>query len=305
MTAQFNPDVRALYENIIKRNVIPRDEFDYMPPRYGGGRVREEALCGNDGHYPSIQQIENSNFGGAYGRSSRPIVVGGSRKCGGVGVLKQAKVEPFINELDMDYMPVSASHGSGRAPRLTKAIKEQILEMHPELKIHMMRGGKVDFKKIWGQIKSGLSVVSKAAPVLAEIAGPEYSDSINKVGDISGKIGNIGGRRKAPRQGGSFKSFMKDFGTGFKQGLKTSSGIIAKTAPLGMALMPEFAPEIGAVAALSGATNKALGGRRRMTLPKSGRKRETARGLIVGDVMRKYGMSLPEASRYVKEKGLY
>ena len=40
MTAQFNPEVRALYEDIIKRNVVPRDNFDYMPQRYGGGRVR-------------------------------------------------------------------------------------------------------------------------------------------------------------------------------------------------------------------------------------------------------------------------
>ena len=320
MTAQFNPDVRALYEDIIKRNVIPIDNFDYMPQRYGGGRLREEALCGNDGHYPSISQIENSNFGGAYGRSSRPIVVGGSRKCGGVGVLKQARVEPFINELDMDYMPVSASHGAGRAPRLTKAIKQQILDMHPELKAHMIRGGKVDFKKLWGQIKSGLNVVSKAAPIISSLAPEEYRDTINKTGDISGKISNIGGRRKkagsmaqmaaidiarrmSKRKGAGF---WQDFGQGLKQGLKTSSGIIAKAAPIGMMLAPELAPEIGAIGAISGATNTALGGRRkRMTLPKSGHKRLENRGLVVGDVMRKYGMSLGEASRYVKEKGLY
>lgn len=304
MTAQFNPDVRALYEDIIKRNVIPRDEFDYMPQRYGAGRVREEALCGNDGHYPSISQIENSNFGGAYGRSSRPIVVGSGRKCGGVGVLKQAKVEPFINELDMDYMPVSTSHGSGRAPRLTKAIKQQILDMHPELKAHMIRGGKVDFKKIWQGIKDTASFVSKAAPIVSSLAPEEYRDTINKTGDISGKISGMG-RRKAPRQGGNFKSFMKDFGTGFKQGIKTTSGIVAKAAPIGMMLAPEFAPEIATIGAISGATNKALGGRRRMTLPKSGRKRETARGDIVAAIMRQRGVGLGEASRIVKQEGLY
>jgi hypothetical protein len=323
MSAQFNPDVRALYEDIIKRNVIPRDNFDYMPQRYGGGRLREEALCGNDGHYPSISQIENSDFGGAYGRASHPIQVGGSRKCGGVGVLKQARVEPFINELDMDYMPISASHGAGRVPRLTKAMKERILAEHPMLMQHQMRGGKIDWGKIWKGIKDTASFVSKAAPVAAQIAGPEYSDDINKVGNISGAISGMGRRKKAgsmaqmaaidlarramsKRKGGNFKSFMKNFGTGFKQGLKTSSGIIAKAAPIGMALAPEFAPEIGAVGALSGITNKALGGRRkRMTLPKSGHKRLENRGLVVGDVMRKYGMSLGEASKYVKDHGLY
>jgi len=71
-------------------------------------------------------------------------------------------------------------------------------------------------------------------------------------------------------------------------------------------LAPEFAPEIGAVGALSGITNKALGGRRkRMTLPKSGHKREVARGDIVSAIMRQRGVSLGEASRIVKQEGLY
>jgi hypothetical protein len=87
MTAQFNPKVRALYENIISQNVIPRDQFEYMPQRYGGGRIREDVLPGNNGHYPSIEQVEHSNMGGFYGRASHPIAVGSGRKCGGVGIL--------------------------------------------------------------------------------------------------------------------------------------------------------------------------------------------------------------------------
>ena len=43
----------------------------------------------------------------------------------------------------------------------------------------------------------------------------------------------------------------------------------------------------------------------RAKLPKSGAKRNSARGAIVSEIMKKHGMSLPEASRYVKEKGLY
>jgi len=320
MTAQFNPEVRNLYEEIIKRNVVrnPRDNFDYMPQRYGGGRVREEALCGNDGHYPSISQIENSNFGGAYGRASHPIAVGSGRKCGGVGVLKQARVEPFINELDQDYMPVSASHGSGRAPRLTKAIKDQILREHPELREHVMRGGKVDWGKIWKGVKNTLGFVSKAAPIAAQIAGPEYSDTIGKVGDISGAISGMGRRKKAGsmslaadlignyatrrRKGGNFKSFMKDFGTGFKQGMK---GVTKVAAPaLGVASI--FQPELLPLAAATGLASKAMGnGRKRMTLPKSGHKREVARGDIVSAIMKQRGVSLGEASRIVKQEGLY
>lgn len=314
MTAQFNPEVRALYEDIIKRNVVPRDEFDYMPQRYGGGRLREEALCGNDGHYPSISQIENSNFGGAYGRASHPIQVGGSRKCGGVGVLKQARVEPFINELDMDYMPVSASHGSGRAPRLTKAIKQQILDMHPELKAHMLRGGAVNWGKIWQGVKDTLGFVSKAAPIVSSLA-PEYADDINKVGNISGAISGMGRRKKAgsmahmaaidlarramsKRKGAGF---WQDFGQGLKTGFKDVTKIAAPALDIASIFQPELIP----LAAATGIANKAMGGRRRMTLPKSGHKREVARGDIVSAIMKQRGVSLGEASRIVKQEGLY
>jgi len=315
MTVQFNPDVRALYEEIIKRNVVhnPRDNFDYMPQRYGGGRVREEALCGNDGHYPSISQIENSDFGGAYGRASHPIVVGGSRKCGGVGVLKQARVEPFINELDQDYFPISASHGSGRAPRLTKAMKQQILDMHPELKAHMLRGGKVDFKKLWGQIKSGLNVVSKAAPIISSIAPEEYRDTINKTGDISGKISNIGGRRKAGSMSlaadliGNYatrrrgRGFWQDFGKGFKQGFKETAKIAAPA--LGVASI--FQPELAPLAAATGLASKAMGGRMSQARKKSvGHAKNQARGALVRQFMREKGMSLGQASSYIKQNNI-
>jgi hypothetical protein len=400
MTAQFNPDVRDLYEEIVKRNVIhnPRDNFDYMPERYGGSRVRDIALSGNDGHFPSNDQIIHSNMGGFYGRASHPIAVGSGRyerQCGGVGILKQARVEPFVNELDMDYMPVSASHGAGRAPRLTNKIKQMILEQHPELmqhhlaggaidwgkiwkgiknvgsfvskaapvlssiapeeyrdtinktgdisgkisglgrtprapritnaiknrimaqhpeiRAHVMSGGAVNWSKLWGQIKSGLNVVSKVAPVISSLAPEEYRDTINKTGDISGKISGLGrggnfahmaaidlARRAMSKKKGA--GFWKDFGTGFKQGFKQT----AKYAAPALGVASIFQPELLPLAAATGVASKALGnGRRRMTLPKSGHKREVTRGLIVGDIMRKYGMSLPEASKYVKANNLY
>lgn len=46
-----------------------------------------------------------------------------------------------------------------------------------------------------------------------------------------------------------------------------------------------------------------MGGRKQ--LPRSGHKREVARGDIVAAVMRQQGISLPAASRYVKDNGLY
>lgn len=302
MTAQFNPDVRALYEEIVKRNVVhnPRDEFEYMPERYGGARVRDMALSGNDGHFPSNEQIIHSNMGGFYGRASHPIAVGSGRRCGGVGILKQRVVEPFMNELDMDYMPVSASHGAGRAPRLTKAIKQKILDMHPELMEHHLAGGKIDFKKLFNQIKSGMSVVSKIAPVISSLAPEEYKSSINKVGDISGKISGLG-RGYAKGRGGNAKQFFRDFGKGFKQGFKGTAKVMSPILGVASLIQPELAP----LAAATYAANRAMGGRRRMTLPKSGQKREIARGDIVAAVMRQRGVSLGEASRIVKQEGLY
>lgn len=321
MTAQFNPEVRSLYEEIVKRNIVhnPRDNFDYMPQRYGGGRVREEALCGNDGHYPSISQIENSNFGGAYGRASYPIQVGGSRKCGGVGVLKEARVEPFINELDMDYMPVSSSHGAGRAPRLTKKIKEQILAQHPELREHVMRGGKISWGKIWKGVKDTLGFVSKAAPIAAQIAGPEYSDTIGKVGDISGAISGMGRRRAGSmslaadlignyatrrRKGGNAKQFFSDFAKGFKQGMKGTTKVMAPA--LGVASI--FAPELAPLAAATGLASKAMGnGRGGMTQARRksvGHAKNQARGALIRQLMREKGMSLGQASSYIKQHNI-
>jgi hypothetical protein len=300
MTAQFNPEVRALYDEIIRRNAN-RDNFEYLPARYGGKRVREDAVAGTNGHYPSSEVIEASNMGGFYGRASHPIAVGSGRKCGGVGVLKHAIAEPKVNELDQDYMPVSASHGAGRAPRLTKRMKDQILAEHPMLMEHHMRGGKINWSQIWKGIKDASSFVSKAAPIVQQLAPEEYKDTIGKVGNVSGAISGMG------RGAG----FWQDFGTGFKKGVRGTAKVVSKAAPIAAMVAPEFAPEIGAVGLASGVINKAMGGRhrkkagKRMTLPTSGHKREVSRGLIVGDIMRKYKISLPEASRYVKQNNLY
>jgi hypothetical protein len=167
MTAQFNPDVRNLYEGIVKKNVVhnARDTFEYLPERYGpevpqrligGGRVREEVLPGNNGHYPPTEAIEENHEGGFYGRYSHPTKVGSGRKYGGVGVIRH-RVEPYANELDMDYLGGArtfAPHLASKAPRLTAAIKQRILQQHPHLMEHHLAGGKIDWAKIWKGIKS-------------------------------------------------------------------------------------------------------------------------------------------------------
>jgi len=362
MTAQFNPEVRDLYERIIKRNVIdnPRDQFEYLPERYGslvgGGRVREEVLSGNNGHYPPIEAIEANHEGGFYGRASHPVIVGSGRKCGGVGVLKKA--QPIVNELDMDYFPVSASHGAGRAPRLTKAIKQRLLEQHPQLMAHHLAGGKIDWGKIWKGIKDIAHVTSKVAsnPIVQSFAPEEYRDTLSKVGDVSGAISGMGRKKRANYKRAVHRApkhmatihhphhlshpshrlpihmthpahpahpshmshpihgagFWEDFGRGFKKGLRDITGIASKATPVAMALAPEFAPEIGAVGLASGLANKALGGRHQrriggMTAHRRksvGHAKNQARGALVRQLMRENGMTLGQASKYIKDHNI-
>ena len=408
MTAQFNPDVRNLYEGIVKKNVVhnARDTFEYLPERYGpevpqrligGGRVREEVLPGNNGHYPPTEAIEENHEGGFYGRYSHPTKVGSGRKYGGVGVIRH-RVEPYANELDMDYLGGArtfAPHLASKAPRLTAAIKQRILQQHPHLMEHHLAGGKIDWGKIWKGIKSTAGMVSKAAPFVAEHLAPEeYKDTIGTIGKVSGAVSGMGRGGRAPRLTNAIKQrilqqhphlmehhlaggkidwgkiwkgikstagmvskaapfvaehlapeeykdtigtigkvsdavsgmgrsymhphqhivhgagFWQDFGTGFKKGFKGTTNFISKAAPIAAMVAPEFAPAIGAVGLASAAANKAMGGRhaRRNAgahLPKSGHKRNKARGDIVAAVMHQRGVSLAQASRIVKQEGLY
>jgi len=117
----------------------------------------------------------------------------------------------------------------------------------------------------------------------------------------------LGGRRKRlPKHYGA--GFWQDFGTGFKKGFKATTGIIAKAAPIASLIAPEFAPELATIGAVAGATNQAMGGRR-ARLPKSGRKpighaRNQARGAIVRQLMYERGMTLPQASHYIKANNI-
>ena len=309
MTVQFNPEVRAMYDKIIKRNAN-RNTFEYLPARYGGGRVREDVLPGTNGHYPSNEVIEASNMGGFYGRASHPIAVGSGRKCGGVGVLKHARAEPILNELDMDYMPVSASHGAGRAPRLTKRIKEQILAEHPMLMQHHLSGGKIDWGKIWKGIKDTASFVSKTAPIAAQLAPEEYRDTIGKVGNVSGAISGMGRKRyahKAIHPSMVHGAGWKEFAEGFKKGFKGTAKVASPILDVASVFQPELAP----VALGVHAVNAAMGGRhvRRAGMTAHRRKsvghaKNQARGALVRQLMREKHMSLGQASSFIKQHNI-
>lgn len=269
---KFNPNVRNLYKNILQKNIVdnPQDNLDYLPVRYGSpligsGRFRNNALSSQNPHYPSIEAVENSNFGGAYGRSDHNMRVGSGRKAprDGIAIMKNRVRPALVHEMDMNYMPTSTAesvHGGARHPRLTNAIKQKILEMHPELHEFHLAGGKIDWKKVWNGIKSTAGVVGKIAsnPITKVFIPEEYHDTLDKTGQVANGISGMGRRRVC--RGGNAKQFFKDFGHGFKIGVKGATNVASKILPIAAAFQPELIPLAGATIA----ANKAMGGRRRI-----------------------------------------
>jgi hypothetical protein len=212
-------------------------------------------------------------------------------------------------------------NGSGRNPRLTNAIKQRILKEHPELMQVHLSGGAINWKKIWDGIKKGASIVSKAAPIVSSLAPEEYRETINKTGDISNKISGMG------RISGA--GFWKDFGDGFVKGIKGSTKVASKVLPIVTAFAPEIAPLTGAVMATNAIINKGSGrkGRPRKIVggdlyppavegvveggkmskhrTKSvGHAKNQARGALIRQFMREKGLTLPQASSYIKQHNI-
>lgn len=215
-------------------------------------------------------------------------------------------------------------NGSGRKPqqRLTNAIKQRILNEHPELQHIHLSGGKIDWKNIWNNIKKGASFVSKAAPIVSSLAPEEYRDTINKTGDISGKISGMGRVSKSCKEGAGF---WKDFGDGFVKGIKGSTKVASKVLPIVTAFQPELLPLTGAVMAADQMINKGSGRRGRprklvagdlyppavqggkmsnQRKKSVGHAKNQARGALIRQLMREKGLTLPQASSYIKQHNI-
>jgi hypothetical protein len=229
-----------------------------------------------------------------------------------------ATLVPNHGNLMLNTFSDTNLNGSGRKPqqRLTNAIKQRILNEHPELQHIHLSGGKIDWKNIWDNIKKGASFVSKAAPVVSSLAPEEYRDTINKTGDISGKISGMG------RVSGA--GFWKDFGDGFVKGIKGSTKVASKVLPIVTAFAPEIAPLTGAVMAANQVINKGSGRRGRprkiggdlyppaveggkMSKHRQksvGHAKNQARGALIRQLMREKGLTLPQASSYIKQHNI-
>lgn len=99
--------------------------------------------------------------------------------------------------------------------------------------------------------------------------------------------------------------FFQDFARGFKKALGAIGSVASKVAPVLGAVpgLEELAPIAGAV----GAVGKAVGGRKRVVKRRRKSKATGARAkrnALVRKIMRERGVSLPQASRIIKEEGL-
>jgi hypothetical protein len=89
----------------------------------------------------------------------------------------------------------------------------------------------------------------------------------------------------------------------FGKGRKPKGGVLIRDDP-SQFHSSVYPPSLASYAAKMPKGKDAYG-RGRAKLPASGAKRNSARGAIVAEVMKKHGLSLGEASKFVKEKGLY
>jgi hypothetical protein len=114
----------------------------------------------------------------------------------------------------------------------------------------------------------------------------------------------MGGKRIVKGAG-----FWKDFGEGFKKGIKMSNKVASKVLPIATIFQPELAP----FAAASVAADKAMGGARSggaaelyppAVMGMSGGSRKSQRGELIKQIMAKTGCNLGQASALIKQKKL-
>jgi len=150
------------------------------------------------------------------------------------------------------------------------------------------RRGKVNIGKVFKKVgrtlgKIGADIAPVALPVafgaLATATGnPELAPLAAGVGAATGA------------------SLQRQYGSGKPRGRPRKGGALIMNHP------EQFQPSVYPPA-LQSYQGTFKGGRKQ--LPQSGIKRVSARGAIVAEVMKQHGLSLPQASSFVKQHGLY
>jgi hypothetical protein len=148
------------------------------------------------------------------------------------------------------------------------------------------RRGKLNFGKVMKSVGKTLGkVAANAAPIVLPVAfeGLAAATGNPEFAPVAAALGSSTGN-----------SLQRQYGSG-KRGRPKGGALLMNH--------PEQFQNSVYPPALQSYQGQFKGGRKQ--LPQSGAKRVSARGAIVAEVMKKHGLSLPQASSYVKQNGLY
>ena len=253
--------------------VLPAStEFDY-PATLSVGRI--------DGKMPStVGDAFFKEFGDGFPDASlQENVTGGKIRLG-----------KTLKKVGKAVAPVAKKVGKAVAPVAKEMAKDAIEE---GIRYYAtgagVSGGKIHLGKTLKKVGKTTKKIGKAiAPVAKEVFDdvilPEGKEALREY--IRSSVSEGGKRRGRPPK--------RMVGTNPNTYTPQHGGAMLKNAPSEYH-SSVYPPALASYAHGSG----------RAKLPKSGAKRNSARGAIVAEVMKKHGLTLPQASKFVKEKGLY
>jgi hypothetical protein len=319
VATQPEPESESDEESVQNEVIAPSAVVPINPARGIGRKPR--------GRPPKKGAKGTADIRSFFGRGRDDVLTGGD-VLGDLGKVGQA-ILPFAPLLMAmgrgDQMPPHPIKGGNWADDLGK-VSQAIAPFAPLL-LGLGRGKMPSKTAINRIIKCGgnwaddLGKVSQAiapfAPLLMGLGrGGSFIDDLGKVSSAiapfapllmaMGRGGSLSGKavRRSPMVGAEGHGILpfqpvsaKPKGAGRKKG-----GVMIMDNPsqfhINTGLMPpalaSYNPPVPSVS-----------GKGRKQLPQSGKKRESARGAIVAEVMKKHGLNLPQASKYVKEHGLY
>jgi hypothetical protein len=292
--AQFNPEVRELVQHLTARNIASSEQPDMLPSRYGGKIYRGEPLAGTNPYYPLYHPdlAMNVHSGGA--RLGHPHPLASRRGRRGAGFWG-----------DMGNMAKGIVSNKGVQDLALKTAENYLLgKGRPVRRRVARRRGPAVGGGFWGDVGNLAKGVASNKAVQDFALKQAENYLLGK-----GRPHPIASRRRSRRGAGFWKDFGKGMATGASQALKVIT-------PVASVMAPEFAIPLALATAGASELDKKYGigsGRRhpvahmvkhRRGGSESGGARG-ARAQIVKQVMQQHGLSLPQASSFVKQHGLY
>ena len=340
--AQFNPQVRELLQHLTARNIASSEQPDMLPSRYGGKIYRGEPLAGNNPYYPLYHPDLAMNIHSGGSRLGHPIVShrrGGAFNMDTIGkALKKASEDTHLLELGAK-LAKSMATGKGRprkhplvARRRGAGFKEDMYSALHNVShnkavqdalgavMNTAINGKESTKR---KSKEGSGInnfLMKAHLIPAKgqqnAINNATSDITGFYNDLMGKGRPTRGRVGRPRRvGGKTPAWMKNAWNATVNLADKTMGKTAKDRQMQQALdtatylADAYNDNDNVWDQLPSAMDFVGKGRKhpiaRAVKAKRGGGARGTRAMIVKKVMAEHGLSLPQASSYVKQHGLY